>query len=223
MPKAEPVTWQFIRYRLTDPVAGADTWSAEAFGLLVAERFYPALKVACRSAGTDDYGFFRNRLNIVWQVLEQPVRRAEHAARVSDLDAIAQRIPDTRTSAEPSTAARAIAAGTICHHLCRFVMSGDRDDIARVALSAYAGVYETHDSGTSARSDGTSVGWAASIPFDEIDAYETMIATAPGVRSELALQAADLAFVEQLGGTDAQRFSAVSQRAFGSRDIALAT
>ncbi|MEL7542229.1 MAG: hypothetical protein AAGJ70_00480, partial [Pseudomonadota bacterium] len=145
-----------------------------------------------------------------------------HAARINDLDAIAQRIPDPRVSGRQSHASRATAAGTICHHLCRFVTSGDRDDIARVALSAYAGVYDTLEDHPAKHTAEGSASWATAIPFDEIDDYESMVATSPGVRSELALQAADLAFIEQLRGTDSDRFFAVSQRAFGARGHPLA-
>jgi len=92
MAKASPVTWNFIRYRLTDPVSGADNWQAEAFGLLVAERYYPDLVTACRETRSDAYGFFRHRLNHVWSRLQDASTPAPVSDR--DLQAITEQIPD---------------------------------------------------------------------------------------------------------------------------------
>ncbi len=213
MAKAEPVTWNFIRYRLTDPVSGVDNWRAEAFGLLVAERFYPDLVICCREIKSDAYGFFRHRLNRVWTALQDPSAREPRQVSERDLRAIAEHIPDNRH--DGLSGARAVAAGTICMHLTRFVQSGDRDDIARLAMSAYAGVFvDDHENGQ----DGTTP-WVSAIPFDEVGAYDATITDAPDVRSELRLQDADLAFVETLEGTINQRCSAVLRRAFASNSI----
>jgi len=55
MTKTGQVTLSNIRYRLTDPVSGVDSWHAKAFGLLVAERFYPDLVVNCSETKSNTY------------------------------------------------------------------------------------------------------------------------------------------------------------------------
>ena len=208
MAKADPVTWNFIRYRLTDPVSGVNNWHAEAFGLLVAERFYPDLVTFCREIKSEDYGAFRHRLNQVWSSLQDPSAREPRKVSERDIQAIAKNIPDARN--EDPASARAVAAGTICMHLMRFMQSADRNEIARLAVTAYAGVFvDQRDEGL-----GKSRPWPTAIPFDEVAAYDAWIADAPHVQSELRLQNADLSFVETLSGSVEQRSSAVLRRAF---------
>jgi len=128
-----------------------------------------------------------------------------------DLHAISRQIPDN--GQDGPTGARAVAAGTICLHLNRFLRSRDRGDIALLALAAYAGVFIDDHGEPSAG----STAWAASIPFDEVADYEASVAKAPGVQSELRLQNADLSFVETLEGPHEKQFIAVVRRAFAGQ------
>ncbi|MGI9385999.1 MAG: DUF416 family protein [Methyloligellaceae bacterium] len=209
--KATPVTWNFVRYRLTDPVSGVDNWRAGAFGLLVAERYYPDLLVWSRERCRGEHGFFRHHLNVVWSVLKDPAQREPGLVTERDLEKISHAIPDSRRQGPAEE--RAAAAGTICLHLVRFLQSNDRDDIAHLAAAACASVYRDQH----ADPFEGQVAWASSIPFDEVGSYETAVGEAPEVQSELRLQDADLAFVETLEGPLENQFDAVLRRAFGDQ------
>ncbi|MEL6289929.1 MAG: hypothetical protein AAFQ42_05545 [Pseudomonadota bacterium] len=205
MTQTDQTTWHTIRYRLTDPVAGVTAWQAEAFGLLLAERAYPVLQATCRENASDAYGLFRHGLGRLWDHLEGRMSPRLRLVQPDDIEALARALPDT------ATAARAVAAATICQHLVRFVASGDRGDIAQAAITAYAGALTAWAPGYRLPDDGD---WARAIPFDEIDVFAQTVANAPEVQAEVLRQAADLAFIEALRGERAAQFDAMRRRAF---------